>query len=125
MTTSAARSTEAVKIILEEWINPTRPLAHLLMILDTLEWPTQRHPALNPHMEVLHPRALLPLLVVFFGALDIVPSPELAHDSGGGGGAPAHSNAPSPDHALGPQGDRPRTPCLARPFRGTPAARPP
>ena len=64
-TASAAGSREAVKIIVEEMVNPTQPLADLLMILDKLEWPTRPHPALNPHIEVLHPRAVLPLSVAF------------------------------------------------------------
>ena len=61
-TADATGSRDAVKIVLEE-MNPARPLADLLMVPDTLEWPTRPHPALNPH--VLHPRAVLPLSVAF------------------------------------------------------------
>ena len=42
------------------------PLANLLMILDTLEWPTRPHPTLNSHVEITRPQSVLPLSVALF-----------------------------------------------------------
>ena len=48
-------------VVLETMAGPARPLTDLLMVLDTLEWPTRPHPALNPHVAVQHLQTVLPL----------------------------------------------------------------
>ena len=45
--------------------DPTPSLTDLLMVLDTLEWPTRPSPALNPHVSKHCPQGLLPLSVAF------------------------------------------------------------
>ena len=54
-----------VRIILEAIVDPTRNLFGLLLVLDTLEFPTRLHPSLNPHVLVLISRVVLPLSVAF------------------------------------------------------------
>ena len=46
-------------------MDQTRDLTDLLMVLDTIEYPTRPHPSLNPHVSVSNPRFILPLSVAF------------------------------------------------------------
>ena len=47
-----------MSIILETMVSPTRDLFSLLLVLDTLEFPTRPHPSLNPHVSVLTSRVM-------------------------------------------------------------------
>ena len=54
-----------VRLVLETMVDTTRDLTGLLLVLDTLEYPTRRHPALNPRVPLLSRHTILPLSVAF------------------------------------------------------------
>ena len=58
-------SRDHVRVILETMVDPTRDLYALLLVLDTLAFPTRPHPSFNPHVFVLTTRVVLPLSVAF------------------------------------------------------------
>ena len=56
---------DRVRLILETMADHSRTLVDLLLVLDTLEWPTRPTPSLNPHVHVLTAKKVLPLSVAF------------------------------------------------------------
>ena len=54
-------------LILETMVNTSLDLTGLLLVLDTLEYPTRPHPALNPHVSVMSHRTILTLSMAFLG----------------------------------------------------------
>ena len=54
-----------VRLILETMADHSRTLVDLLLVLDTLEWPTRPTPSLNPHVHILTAESVLPLSVAF------------------------------------------------------------
>ena len=64
---SAARDEthDRVRVVLEAMADATPSLTDLLMVLDTLEWPTRPSLTLNPHVSEHRTHVVLPLLVAF------------------------------------------------------------
>ena len=54
-----------VRLILQTMVDPTRTLTDLLLVLDTLEYPTRPHVTINRHVSVQHTCSVRPLLVAF------------------------------------------------------------
>ena len=56
---------DRVRVVREAMADTTPSLTDLLMVLDTLEWPTRPGSALNPHVSEHCPHVVLPLSVAF------------------------------------------------------------
>ena len=95
-----------VRLILEMMVDQTRDLTDLLMVLDTIEYPTRPHPSLNPHVSLSNPRIVPPLSVAFLAHW--VTRHLQAWLMVSGGRLPVCMPRPPPP--IGPQSDVARTP---------------